>query len=86
LKINWYSPENTMFIVKKPGASKCVILCQECAKTRLRASINSKKFSGVIPRTPVKREGKEGNWEGWGWRDGKGREGMEGRDGKGGWG
>jgi hypothetical protein len=24
LKINWSSPENTMFIVKKPGASKCV--------------------------------------------------------------
>jgi hypothetical protein len=67
-----------MFIVKKPGASKFVILCQECAKTRLRASINSKFFLGdYTPGPTVKREGMEGNWEG---REGMGREGQ-GRDG-----
>jgi hypothetical protein len=62
-----------MFIFKKPGASKCVILCQECAKTRLRASINSKNFRGCFtPGPPFKRGGEEGNWE---------RKGKEGQGG-----
>jgi hypothetical protein len=87
LKINWSSHEKTMFILKKPVASKCVILCKECAKTHVRASINSKFFRELYRRSPVEngREGRELGGEG---RDGDGWEEGMGRveTGKEGWG
>jgi hypothetical protein len=52
-------------------------LCPKCAKTRLRASVTLKFFSGgYTPGPPLK-------WRGY-WKEGKGREGRDGkrRDGK----
>jgi hypothetical protein len=44
----------------KPGRPKCVLLCPKCIKTRLRASIDFKKFFGVVPPDPHLRERREG--------------------------
>jgi hypothetical protein len=56
-------------------------LCPKCVKTHLRASVNSKFFRGLYPRTPAERgrgggeekgrAGKKGRGEG------RGREGRE---------
>jgi hypothetical protein len=60
----------------KSDYSKCVILRQKYCKTRLRASVNSKIFPGVLPRTPVKKgKGRGGEGRGGEGRGGEGREG-----------
>jgi hypothetical protein len=51
-------------------------LYPKCAKTRLRASVISKIFPGVIPRTPVIK-GREGDRTRKGERRGREREGGE---------
>jgi hypothetical protein len=64
------------FARKKHVVKRFVLLCPKGAKTHLRASVTSKIFPKVIPRTPLKgREGsgKEGE-EGWEKKDGDGKE------------
>jgi hypothetical protein len=55
-------------------------LLPKCAKTQLRTSANSKSFSGVIPRTLLKGEGRGNGREG---RKGWGKEGGRVRGGEG---
>jgi hypothetical protein len=60
-------------------------MCIKCAKTHLRASVISKKFSGVIQRTPTRWEetlGVEREERG-GKRRGQGKRGGEGKGGEG---
>jgi hypothetical protein len=79
-------PENTKLTDKNPGVCKCCVLLPKCAKTHVHASVISKIFPGIIPRTPLTKE--------WGKMGGKGkgrirvreRKGdREGREGKKGW-
>jgi len=62
-----------------PSASKCWFLCPKRTKTHLRASVRSKFFRGLYPRTPKRRgreetgkEGQERRREGGTVRDDKG--------------
>ena len=70
-----------------PSASKCWFLCPKWTKTHLRASVSSKFFRGLYPRTP-KRRGKGRAGTGRERKEGKGqerrREGGTGRDDRGG--
>jgi hypothetical protein len=50
---------------KKHGARDCLNLCPKCTETRLRSSVSSKNFPGVISSDPrSKGEGREGKREG----------------------
>ena len=63
----------------KPGILNCCFLFPKCAKTHLQAFAIPKIFPGVIPRTPVKGEGKGFAREGERGIDGDGMEIREGR-------
>lgn len=61
MKKKYSSRDNTLFIVKKLGASKCVILCLKCIKTRNQASMKSKLFPRVHTLDPIKNgKGRKG--------------------------
>jgi hypothetical protein len=58
---------------RKHRARDCLNLCPKCTETRLRASVSSKNFPGLYPRTPVLK-GRGGK--------AKGRVGLEGMEGR----
>jgi hypothetical protein len=64
---------------RRHRATDCLNLCPKCAETRLRASVSSKNFPWVVPRTPrFKGKGRKAKgrvrWEGMRGREWEGKE------------
>jgi hypothetical protein len=79
-----YALQNTKVHVAKSSLSGGSILCQECAKSHLRASEVSKIFRGYTPGPPLKRgEDMRRERRGGERREREGRR-MQGEGGKGG--